>query len=259
MNIKQEQQVILTLEMLDKFQFLQLEQICKEVCGRIPSPPRVYDKVINVEYEHHINRDDYTKFILKEMEFSEIKNFEKYLKPFINNFEQSFVEDFNQNTNQNILILNSKKDWLLTFEKNTENQFDLSALKKLKDFNKYTLKLNEDIYSIYSKDILEEKNDAIKQLTFENIYSIESRGLQFISNFLIDTKKLETISKKFFNLKSYKDESTFLYTKVDIKDENSNKIKYLLENYIDCNEDISQYSRKNKTAALADLFDSLVP
>ncbi|PBO83718.1 MAG: hypothetical protein COB91_02195 [Nitrosopumilales archaeon] len=72
---KQEQQVILTLEMLDKFQFLQLEQICKEVCGRIPSPPRVYDKVINVEYEHHINRDDYTKFILKEMEFSEIKNF----------------------------------------------------------------------------------------------------------------------------------------------------------------------------------------
>ena len=39
----------------------------------------------------------------------------------------------------------------------------------------------------------------------------------------------------------------------------ANKIKYLLENNIDCNEDISQYSRKNKTAALADLFDSLVP
>ena len=72
---KKEQQVLLTLEMLDKFQFLQLEQICEEVCGRIPSPPRVYDKVINVEYEHHINRDDYTKFILKEMEFSEIKDF----------------------------------------------------------------------------------------------------------------------------------------------------------------------------------------
>ena len=44
-------------------------------------------------------------------------------------------------------------------------------MKKLKDFNKYSLKQNEDIYSIYSKDILEEKNDAIKQLTFENIYS----------------------------------------------------------------------------------------
>jgi len=51
--------------------------------------------------------------------------------------------------------------------------------------------------------------------------------LQFISNFLIDGKKLETISKQFFNLKSYKDKSTFLYAKVDIKDENSNQIVYL--------------------------------
>ncbi len=178
-----------------------------------------YDKLINKE---NTNKDNPQVSI-----FTEIKNFEKNLKPFLNNFEQSFFEDFNQNTNQNILILNSKKDWLFTFEKNTENQFDLSALEKLKDFNKYTLKQNEDIYSIYSKDILEEKNDAIKQLTFENIYSIESGGLQFISNFLLDSKKLETISKKFFNLKSYKDKSTFLFAKVDIKDDNSNKIKYL--------------------------------
>ena len=178
-------------------------------------------------YDKFINKEDTHKDNPQVSIFTEIKNFEKYLKPFINNFEQSFFEDFNQNTNQNILIINSKKDWLFTFEKNTKNQFDLSALKKLKDFNKYTLKQNEDIYSIYSKDILEEKNDSIKQLTFENIYSIESGGLQFISNFLIDRKKLETISKKFFNLTSYKDKSTFLYAKVDIKDENSNKIRYL--------------------------------
>jgi len=178
-----------------------------------------YDKFINKENTHKDNP--------QVSIFTEIKNFEKYLKPFINNFEQSFFEDFNQNTNQNILILNSKKDWLFTFEKNTENQFDLSALKKLKDFNKYTLKQNEDIYSMYSKDILEEKNDSIKQLTFENIYSIESGGLQFISNFLIDSKKLEAISKKFFQLISNKDKSAFLYAKVDTKDKNSNKIEYL--------------------------------
>jgi len=99
-------------------------------------------------------------------------------------------------------------------------------LKKLKDFNKYTLKKNEDIYSIYSKDILEEKDDVIKQFTYENIYSIESENLQIISNHLIDGKKLETISKKFFNLKNNKDKYSFLYAKVDIKDKNSNKIKY---------------------------------
>ena len=100
-------------------------------------------------------------------------------------------------------------------------------MKKIKDFNKYTLKQKEDIYSIYSRDILEEKDDVIKQLTFENIYSIEAGGLQFISNYLIDGKKLETISKKFFNLKSNKDKSAFLYAKVDTKNENSNKIEYL--------------------------------
>jgi len=43
----------------------------------------------------------------------------------------------------------------------------------------------------------------------------------------MDGKKLETISKKFFRLKSNKDKSAFLYAKVDIKDENSNKIEYL--------------------------------
>jgi len=178
-----------------------------------------YDKIINKE---NTNKDNPQVSI-----FTEIKNFEKYLKPFINNFELSFFEDINQKTNQNILIVNSNSDWLFTFEKNTENQFDLGTLKKLKDFNKYTLKKNEDIYSIYSKDILEEKNDAINKVTFENIYSIDSGGLQFVSNFLIDSKKLETISKNFFNLKSYKDKSTFLYSKVVIKDENSNKIRYL--------------------------------
>jgi len=145
-----------------------------------------YDKLTNKE---NTNEDNHEISI-----FSDIKNFDKYLKPLINDFELSLFEEFDQNVNQDILILNSKKDWLIAFEKNTENQFNLSALKKLKDFNKYTLKKNEDIYSIYSKDILEEKNDAIKQLTFENINSIESRGLQFISYFLIDSKKLEAIS-----------------------------------------------------------------
>jgi len=177
-------------------------------------------------YDKIINKENATEDNHKISIFSDIKNFDKYLKPFINNFEHSFFEDFNQDTNQNILILNSKKDWLFTFEKNTENQFDLGALKKLKDFNKYSLKKNEDIYSIYSKNILEEKDDVIKQFTYENIYSIESEGLQIISNFLIGEKKLKTISKKFFNLKSNKDQSAFLYSKVNIKDGNSNKIEY---------------------------------
>jgi len=178
-------------------------------------------------YEKLMNKENSNEDNPENLIFCDTKNFDKHLNPLINDFQLSFFEEFNKNVNQDILILNSKKDWLIAFEKNTEDQFDLSALKKLKDFNKYTLKQKEDIYSIYSKEILEEKDNVIKQLTFENIYSIESGGLQFISNYLIDGKKLETISKKFFRLKSNKDQSAFLYAKVDTKDENSNKIEYL--------------------------------
>jgi len=177
-----------------------------------------YDKLINKE---NTNKDNPQVSI-----FSDMKSFHKYLNPLINDFEKSFFEEFNQRANENILILNSNKDWIITYEKNTEDQLDLSDMKKIKDFNKYTLKKDEAIYSIYSKDILEEKEDVIKELTFENIYSIESAGLHIISNYLIDGKKLETISKKFFNLKSNKDKSAFLYAKVDIKDANFNKIEY---------------------------------
>ena len=177
-----------------------------------------YDKLSNQE---NINEDNPEVSI-----FSDIKNLNNYLKPLINDFELSFFEEFNQDSNQNVFILNSNNEWLITFEKNTIDQFDFSTLKKIKDFNKYTLKQNEDTYSIYSKDILEEKDDVIKQLTYENIYSIESRDLQIISNYLIDGQKLETMSKKFFNLKGNKDKSAFLYAKVDVKDGNSNKIEY---------------------------------
>ena len=177
-------------------------------------------------YEKLMNKENSNEDNPENLIFCDMKNFDKHLNPLINDFQLSFFEEFNQNNNQNILILNSNKDWLITFEKNNEDQFDLSALKKLKDFNKYTLKQNEDIYSIYSKDILEEKDDVIKQLSFENIYSIESEGLQIISNNLIDGKEFEKISKKFFNLKSNKDQSAFLYSKVNIKDGNSNKIEY---------------------------------
>ena len=177
-----------------------------------------YDKLINEK-----NTNDHNSLVSI---FSDIKNLNKYLKPLINDFENSFFEDFNQYENQYILILNSKKDWLIAYEKNTQDQFDLSTLKKLKDFNKYSLKQNENIYSIYSKEILEQKDDVIKQLTYENIYSIESRGFQIISNHLTDGKELETISKNFFNLKSNADKPALLYAKVDIKDRNSNKIEY---------------------------------
>ncbi len=176
-----------------------------------------YDNLINKEF---LNNNPQVSI------FSDLKSFAKYLKPLTNNFENSFFEELKQKINENILILNSNKDWIITFEKSTQDSLDLSSLKNLKEFNKYDLKQNENIYSLYSKSILEEKNDMIKQFTYENIYSVESDSLFIISNHLIDNKKLDFISKKFFNLKNNKDKSTFMYAKVDIKEKNSNEIEY---------------------------------
>jgi len=208
-------------------------------------------------YEKLMNKENSNEDNPENLIFCDIRNFDKYLiNPLINDFQLSFFEEFNQNNNQNILILNSNKDWLITFEKNNEDQFDLSTLKKLKDFNKYTLKQNEDIYSIYSKDILEEKDDVIKQLSFENIYSIESGGLQIISNYLLDGKEFEKISKKFFNLKSNKDKSAFLYSKVDIKNSNSNKIEYF-SNLQDLNFLIKNFLKISNAESLEIISQSI--
>jgi len=61
-----------------------------------------YDKLINQESTDEDNSEISI--------FSDIKNFDNYLKPLINDFELNFFEEFNQNDNQNILILNSNKD-----------------------------------------------------------------------------------------------------------------------------------------------------
>jgi len=87
-------------------------------------------------YEKLMNKENSDEDNPENLIFCDMKNFDKHLNPLINDFQLSFFEEFNQNNNQNILILNSNKDWLITFEKNNEDQFDLSALKKLKDFNK---------------------------------------------------------------------------------------------------------------------------
>jgi len=122
-------------------------------------------------YEKLMNKENSNEDNPENLIFCDIKNFDKNLiNPLINDFQLSFFEEFNQTNNQNILILNSNKDWLITFEKNDEDQFDISALKKLKDFNKYTLKQNEDTYSIYSKNILEVKDDVINNYLLKYLF-----------------------------------------------------------------------------------------
>ena len=90
-----------------------------------------------VDYDNFINKESKNKDNTQVSIFSDFKSFAKYLKPLINDFENSLFEELNQKISQNILILNSNKDWIITFEKNTQIPLDLNSIKKLKDFNKY--------------------------------------------------------------------------------------------------------------------------
>jgi len=77
-------------------------------------------------YEKLMNKENGNENNPENLIFCDMKNFDKHLNPLIYDFQISFFEEFNQN-NQIILILNSNKDWLITFEKNNENQFNLST------------------------------------------------------------------------------------------------------------------------------------
>jgi len=78
-------------------------------------------------YEKLMNKENSDEDNPENLIFCDLKNFDKHLNPLINDFQLSFFEEFNKNVNQDILILNSKKDWLITFEKNTEDEFNISA------------------------------------------------------------------------------------------------------------------------------------
>jgi len=182
-----------------------------------------YDDFIN---NHTKNRDDFQVSI-----YSDLKNSIKYLNPLINSFEKSLLEELNQKINNNILLLNSGKDWIIAFKDNNPNKINLDEAKKLHDYNKYRLEKDKNIFTIYSKDILEEQENVIKQFTYQDIYSVESAGLLIISNYLIDDENLDLVIEKFFDLNNDNNPQDFLYTKINIKDSNLIKNEYLF--YLD--------------------------
>ena len=72
---KHEEELVKTLKLLDKFELLQLEDLCKAFCGKSPTPKTFYDHVTNITYPTHLYRKDYVKFILCEIKFSQVKQF----------------------------------------------------------------------------------------------------------------------------------------------------------------------------------------
>jgi len=77
-------------------------------------------------YEKLMNKENGNEDNPENLIFCDMKNFDKHLNPLINDFQLSFFEEFNQNNNQNILILNSNKDWLISPSFSIEVSEDLA-------------------------------------------------------------------------------------------------------------------------------------
>ena len=178
-----------------------------------------YKNLIN---QNEINYDNYKISI-----YSDLNSSIKYLSPLINNFEKRLLEELNQYLTQNILLLNSNQDWIIVLENNHQNNSIISDIKQLKDFNKYSLEKNDYIYSVYTKDILEEEEEIIKQSTYKDLFTIESDKLFMISNNLIKDGKTNSISEKFFELNNKKGANDFIYKTFDIKGLDSIETQYL--------------------------------
>ena len=139
----------------------------------------------------------------------------KYLDDIdINNFEKDFIREINNKLKQNILFLSSDNNWLLIHDK---NNFSLESIKLLEDFNKNSLENNNNIYTIYSKDILKKEENIIKQSTYKKIFSVQTDNLNFISNTLVNEADIDLISNEFFSLREDNHAKYFLNKKINLK------------------------------------------
>ena len=171
--------------------------------------------------------------------FNNFSNSKTYLDHVeIDNFEKAMFKELNEKLRQNIILLISDKNWLIIFDK---NNLSIEKIKLLEDFNKNSLENNNNIYTIYSKDILKKEEDIIKQSNFKNIFSIQSENLTFISNSLIAESDIDLISRELVKFKGESYDKYFLNKKINLKNLDSiqpknfsyiEKINYFFQNTI---------------------------
>ena len=180
-----------------------------------------YEKVIK---ENILDNKKYQTLI-----YNDFVNSIDYVK--LNSFERSFLKDLNEKLKQNILLLVSKDNWTIIFEKNNNDKFSIENAKLLEDFNQYSLENDDIIYKIYSKNILKKEGNIVKQSNYKNIFSVESDELTFISNKLMDDEDIDLISKEFFDLKGKSYPKYFLNKKINFK--NHYPIQYQNFSYLE--------------------------
>ncbi len=147
--------------------------------------------------------------------YNNLLNSYKYLDQIeINSFEKAIFKELNKKLKENLLLFISDNNWLIVFDK---DNLSIENINLLEDFNKNTLDNNNNIYTIYSKDILQKEKNIIKQTNYKKIFSIQSENLTFISNRLINESDIDLISKEFINFRGDSHNRYFLNKKINLK------------------------------------------
>ena len=201
-----------------------------------------------IDEENKLDKKNYQISI-----YNDLLNSNKYLEHMeINSFEKAIFKELKKHLQENILLLTSENNWLIIFDK---NNLSIENIKLLEDFNTSSLENNNNIYTIYSKDMLKKDENTIKQSNYKKIFSIQTGNLTLISNTLISDSDIELISKDFINFRGEGHNKYFLNKKINLKNLNSvepkdvfhsEDINYFLNNMInvsiiDFKEIIKQY------------------
>ena len=132
----------------------------------------------------------------------------------INSFEKGIIKEVNNKLKYNLLFLSSDNNWLVIYDK---NYLPIENIKLLEDFNKNSLENNNNIYTMYSKDILEKEKNTIKQSNYKKIFLVETDNLNFISNTLVNEADIDLISNEFFSLRGDSHAKYFLNKKLNLR------------------------------------------
>ena len=176
-------------------------------------------------YQNLINKNTINKIDYQFSIFSDLRSALDYVTNF-NEFEKNFLKKLDRNSNQNILFLNSNRDWIMFIERKNQTLSSINDLEEIQPFIIDSIEKNNNIYSIYSKNSLELEENNIKQISYKDIFSVESGEFTAFSNNLNKISDIDLLSKEFVELNENTDDRDFLYQRVFLKNSNPTTPQY---------------------------------
>ena len=195
---------------------------------------------INNYNEKIINNKD----IIFSNKLTKYKNSLDFLLKKIPN--QDLFEELSEIINYPILFIGNDSNWVLSFSNKLSKNIDIDKLESLQDYRKETLNIEDNSYSIYTKDLIKIKSNEIKYTRENPIFIYQDNNYTGISNNFdqllnikqnIDLSNIY-ISSDLINKTSYK---YLIFDRLFINNINKNQLKKYFNfldslNYITIND-----------------------